>query len=272
MIIKKIACASTLTLTGSLIGLTSFAPVAEAVTPIASSSVSVVQIKEDNSETLRQGLPGRRLGGGTRSERIFSENYVYLTALVTADNLSATTAEHPSLMFYVPEMVQDQTAEFVLRNADDELVYETSLQVNQTGGMISIETSEAGIEPLNIHENYTWYFSIVPDAMDRANDVVVYGNLQRVNSEDWMMEQTLQAASIEQENTEALLTYAQRLRQDAALWHDAAYIVGALHQDNPQNADVAAEWSTLLKVAGLDAIVEPIASESAEISINAGLH
>ena len=250
MSIRQIACASTLALMSSLIGFTAIVPAVQAGTPF-----SDIHTKDStSSQTLRQGLPGRRLGGGTRSDRIFMEDYVYLTALVTADNLSSTTAKHPSFMFYVPEMVQSQTAEFVLRDANDELIYETSLQLNSSGGLVNIDTSTAGIEALNINENYTWYFSIVPNLTDRANDVVVYGNVQRVEHNS-IAQSANHELSLDQASPEELLMHAQRLRQDTALWHDAANIVGTLHQADPGNELIAAEWNALLEAAGLAAVM-----------------
>lgn len=222
MTIRTLAFASTLAILGSLIGISSIAPSAKA----APQAESATQIKEESSETLRQGLPGRRLGGGTRSDRVFAHDYVYLAALVTADNLSTTTAAHPSLMFYVPEMVEDQTVEFVLRDRNDQLVYETAFQVEKTGGLISIDTATTGIDPLNLNENYEWYFSIIPNHEDRANDIVVYGSVQRVDE------------------------------TGATLWHDAITTTGALYQENPQDINITAAWNQLIETAGLTAIIE----------------
>lgn len=291
MTIRSISRIATLALLSSLIGL----EVIAAAQVKASSLSTVQQAKEDRDDQLRQGLPGRRLGGGTRSgslySRVFTEDEVYLTALVTADNLSLTSAERPSFTFYIPEMLQDQQAEFVLRNAEDELVYETTFEIEKSGGLTTIETSTAEIAPLNIGQNYTWYFSIVPNSVDRSNDIIVYGNIRRVESTAAQsieqsivpgMEQgivpsiehslptatnanTLRTLNSENQ-TEALLGYARRLREETALWHDAISIVGKLYQEDPRNAAIADEWNRLLEEVGLSPVISTAAEHTSSFT------
>ncbi|MEL7333036.1 MAG: DUF928 domain-containing protein [Cyanobacteria bacterium J06560_2] len=221
--------------------------------------------KEDNSGTLRQGLPGRRIGGGTRGGRIFVNEYDYLAALVTADNLSTTTAEQPSLIFYLPEMVNEQTVEFVLRNAHDEVVYETSFQAKKSGGMVRIEATDE-TTTLALNETYQWYFSIVPDPTNRSTDVTVYGNIQRVDPAHWLSEQQIDLAQLSKIEQESPLVHARMLHQEADLWHDAAIVLENLLNENPADTEVTAALTQLLEVAGLSAVVEiPTANLQAKL-------
>ncbi|MEL6261641.1 MAG: DUF928 domain-containing protein [Cyanobacteria bacterium J06626_6] len=216
-----------------------------------------VKAAEQGSGTLRQGLPGRRLGGGTRSDRLFARDYAYLAALVMPDNLSITTAERPELMFYVPEMISDQAVEFVLRNEADELIYETTFQVESAGGMIALDTAEvAALSPLNVNETYRWYLSIIPEASDRANDVVVHGNIRRVNREAWLTQQAINSSALELMNSTDRLQQAKALYQQANLWHDAAIILNELRQADPNSPEIAAEWDQLLSFAGLSTVLD----------------
>lgn len=215
---------------------------------------SAVLAKEEESDTVRQGLPGRRLGGGTRSGVIFSHEDDYLTALVAPNNLGITTASHPSFMFYVPAMVSDQAAEFVLRNSNDELIYETAFRVEKAGGIINVETATSDIAALNLNENYHWYFSIIPEINDRANDVAVDGIIQRVDPEKWFIQQEVDATLLEQASEQNPLLHARLLRKKADLWHDAAIALGELLQTNPNDIEIASEWHQLLETAGLTAM------------------
>jgi Domain of Unknown Function (DUF928) len=204
-----------------------------------------------SSSTLRQGIPGRRVGGGTRNDLLFVNAFDSLAALAPTDSLIITTASHPKLLFYVPEMISDNTVEFVLRDRQDNLVYEKTFSLTREAGIVSVDLAESGVSALNLNEDYQWYFSIVPNALDRANDVVVHGGLNRVDSAEWLAHQPAGMALSEQLATAEPLEKAKILYQQANLWHDAALLLNSLHQAEPGNTLIAAEWHQLLQSTGL---------------------
>ena len=112
----------------------------------------------------------------------------------------------------------------------DELIYETTFQISQTGGLVSVHTDETSMPPLALNENYQWYFSIVPDAADRANDVVVEGRIRRVDQRDWLAQQHVAASVNDQLAIASSLTKARLLYQQANMWHDAALILEELRR------------------------------------------
>lgn len=215
---------------------------------------SVLSAKERNANDLSQGLPGRRLGGGTRSDLVFSNAYADLVALTAPSSLSITTALQLKLLFYVPEMTTANTAEFVLFNQNDELVYETIFEVGSTGGLVSIGPP-ANLPPLTLNENYRWYFSIIPAADDRAHDIVVYGGVRRVREADWLAQQQIEVSSLDQLMP---LMRARLLYQQADLWLDAAVMLDQMRRQNPDDAVIAAEWTRLLESAGLARLLQPL--------------
>lgn len=247
MMIKKYACISMLIGLSSVVSLTIAVPSIANPEPIASA-------QQQTDGTLRQGIPGRRIGGGTRSDRLFEGDYASLSAMVPANNLGVTTATHPTLLFAIPEMVSANTVEFVMRDHSDQLIYETTFAVSREGGVVSINTAEApGLSALALNENYQWYFSIVPDLDDRANDVVVHGSIRRVDQAEWFAQQQIDSTVADQLAIAPPLLKA-RLYQQANLWHDAALILTDLHQADPGNEAIAAEWQQLLESAGLENI------------------
>lgn len=249
MILKR--CVHTYMLIGvsSLLSLTALST-AVLATPTVESAPSA---KERNADNLSQGLPGRRLGGGTRSDLVFSNAYASLVALTAPGSLSITTALQPKLLFYVPEMKTANTAEFVLFNQNNELVYETIFEVDPTGGLVSIDPT-VSMPPLALAENYQWYFSIIPKADDRAHDIVVYGSIRRVQEADWLAQQQIEVSSLNQLTP---LMKARMLYQQADLWLDAAMILDRLRRQNPGDAAIAAEWTHLLESAGLALMLQP---------------
>ena len=249
MIIKKYAYRAVLTGLGSLLslGLTVPASLANAGPEL------VVEAKENSQGTLRQGLPGRRLGGGTRGDRVFTDAYAYLAALVTSDNLSQTTAAQPTLLFSVPDMIAAQEAEFILRDSNGENVYQTTFMLNDKAGLVSLDLSETDAAPLRLEENYRWYFSIVSDQSEthRAKDVVVHGNIRRVQGKH----SPDAVAAANALPVAERIAKARTLYEEEALWHDAAVVLHAMRHDYPDNSAVAAEWDRLIDFAGLSAVL-----------------
>lgn len=228
--------------------------------PPVESVESAISAKEQSNDNLRQGVPGRRLGGGTRSDTIFSNAYAALVALTTPDALSVTTTLRPKLLFYIPEMTAANTAEFVLFDHSNELVYETTFEVAPTGGLVSVEIPEDA-SPLALGENYQWYFSIIPEANDRAHDIVVYGSIRRVEATAWLAQRQIDIGKLDQL---APLRKARMLYQQADLWLDAAVMLDQMRQQNPEDTAIAAEWTHLLESAGLTPMIQP---SSADVSI-----
>ncbi len=258
---KRLTCAATCLSLSSLLGLaaTPSAGWASTAEPridaqeTSSHEISTPEIsaKEQGNGDLQQGVPGRRVGGGTRSGQVFASANASLAALVTANNLSVTTATYPTLLFYVPEMVSANRVEFVLRDSHDELIYETTYQLGQEGGLVSMETAGANLPPLTLNEDYQWYFSVIPDADDRANDVVVEGRIRRVEQSAWFAQQQVAATVRDQLAIAPPLRKARLLYQQANLWHDAALILDELRQREPDNPAITAEWNQLLESVDL---------------------
>ncbi len=245
-----------------LLGLSSFviggiaAPAARAQSILESN----LGAKEDASDS-RYGVPGRRIGGGTRSETVFANTLGALTAITTPAPLSITTASHPTLLFYVPEMASNNSAEFVLRDSNDALVYEKTFEVSKEAGFVTVGIADMPDMPaLTPDENYQWYFSIVPNVSDRSNDTTVYGSIRRVAPSDWFAQQSVPTGFATQLAIAEPLMEARLLYQQANLWHDAAIVLNELRQAEPDNEAIAAEWNQLLASAGLTDVLSPAVS------------
>ncbi|NEP19422.1 MAG: DUF928 domain-containing protein [Leptolyngbya sp. SIO4C1] len=216
---------------------------------------------ERNGETLSQGLPGRRIGGGTRGSEIAARsNQQPLTALIPENHLNVTAAAYPSLLFHVPALTTPQSVEFVLRNEADELVYDAMFETSDSGGIVRIDLAEAdGLAPLRVGQNYRWYFSIVNPG-DRSKDISVDGWIQRIDLATWVQQQGLEEGVVEQIDGSLSLTQASVLHEQMGLWSDAALVLNELRRTQPTNLSVAAEWESLLAAVGLENLShEPVA-------------
>lgn len=197
-----------------------------------------------------QGLPGQRLGGGTRNPDDYMEQ-MPLVALIPETNLGITMAGLPKFLFYLPAANDVRDIEFVLYDEADNLIYETIVSVSATAGIFRLDLAEAEeLAPLQLHKNYHWYFSIIAD--DRAEDMVVNGWTRRVDLATWVQEQSLNADLIVSLESATPLDQARLLYQEAQLWHDAAVILEDLQQTDPGNLSIAEEWENLLQAVNLE--------------------
>lgn len=193
----------------------------------------------------REGLPGRRVGGGTRGECPIEAKR--LTALVPENNLGLTVADYPTFFFYVPKSPMPTTVEFVLLDDSDRQVYETSFMTLGTEGVINLSLPpNAGLPPLTIGKNYHWYFSVVCNPVNRAEDIFVEGWVQRVEL-DPILAIKLDKASMQ----ERVNLYAA-----AGLWHEAITTLTNLRRDRPNDPTIIANWIQLLQSVELDTIAQ----------------
>ena len=135
--------------------------------------------------------------------------------------------------------------------------------LSSDAGVASLDLSETNAAPLRLGEDYRWYFSILSESNEdhRANDIVVHGNIHRVEKADQSAPVIADMASVEES-----LAAAKVLYQEGNLWHDAAVMLHSLRQAHPDNAAVAAEWDRLVEFAGLSAVLQPSAA-SVQISL-----
>ena len=207
------------------------------------------------------GLPTHRRDAGSRSSRdncITDADGRNLIALIPEKTVGINASAAPKLFFYVPKIKKQKTLEFVLRNEQDELIYETFL-TTEGKGIMSVEVpADVRSNSLEAAQNYHWYLSMICNSQQRSRDVVVEGWM-RQEAIDFATQQELNAAnSIEQ----AELYYEQ------GFWYDALSILVENQDSSVQQPIIRAKWLELLSSVGLAELAsEPfIASELIETS------
>ena len=138
---------------------------------LCTSSVGLPAMAQTRSN-LRQGLPGRRISGGTRGECASLQPVVALDT----DGKDSVAGEHSSVDFWLPEFDNIYPVEFKLRNSQGNTVYTESLQTGSEATLVSIEIPEKYLQD---HQDYQWYFSIICDVQDRSQNIVLSGQLQQ---------------------------------------------------------------------------------------------
>ena len=223
-------------------------------------SVRAESSQQNNGQNQRAGLPGKRVGAGSRRGYCdFDPKKV--TALIPDTFLGVTATASPTLLFYVPEIAQQKKVEFVLRDPKDGLIYEKTLTATGKAGIISIKLpASAESELLKINQYYHWYFSIICDPGDRSKDVVLHAWIQRVEADPILARELTQATPIEK----------VKLYQEANLWHETLNTLVELKRSRPKDPTVLDMWIQLLQSVSLNETLaqEPLIDSSFRIGAN----
>ncbi|HEY9298871.1 MAG TPA: DUF928 domain-containing protein [Phormidium sp.] len=214
------------------------------------SSGSKQVLAEDVSQA-REGLPGRRVGGGTRSDMFVSETP--LVALVPENNQGLTASGTPTFFFYVPKTQKPQLVEFVLVDKNGNQIYETQFTTDGNSGVVGITIP--GNEPtktLEVGKTYKWHFAIIPDQENRRADIYVEGFIKRVAVNQDLKNRLRQGASLDLADS----------YQTNNLWYDAMATVAELRRSRPTDTAVAAKWQQLLNSVRLQKLAqEPLVQQ-----------
>lgn len=200
------------------------------------------QVLAQNSDEMREGLPGRRIGGATRGG---AENPI--VALVPENNQGLTVSGTPTFFFYVSKTQKPQMAEFVLVDENGQQIYQTTFTTNGNSGVVEIGLPTTGAtKSLEIGKAYRWYFAIIPNATNRREDVYVTGGIKRVQPNQELDGQLKNADPLER-----VTVYAAN-----NLWYDAIATLAELRRSRPVDAALTAKWSQLLQSINLDKIAQ----------------
>ena len=237
--------------------LTSFSPLVQAETVDTNSNKSRANVNRKERRTVRKrgGLPIYRRGGGSRGNCLANQGQ--LIALVPENSVSITASNKPQLFFYIPETSQSNLIEFVVRNQEDELVYETFLETSDRSGIITIDLPESiSQELLKTNEDYHWYLSMICDRQKRSHDIVVEGKLRRVEINSAISHKLNNASPLEQAS----------LYQQQGIWHDALSVLAQERKTSNEQASTQAKWNELLNSIGLEELANQPLIETNEFS------
>lgn len=209
----------------------------------------------DNS--VRQGLPGRRISGGSRSP----DAACLLTpdqpvvALMPKSNLGLTLSERPTLWFSLPAISTGRKLEFGLYSPAGELVHKESFNAPEDAGITSLKIPET-FAPLTVGEDHRWYLSVVCNPQSRSEDLVVTGWIRRIPADNDFEERIAKAVPYEQIS----------IYQESALWLEALATLVEVRLESPNNTALERltdeKWVGLLESVDLLRVaMEPLSSQ-----------
>ena len=196
-------------------------------------------------------LPGDLpLATGTRGGCVKKDNKQKdLTPLLPESKIGRTVSEYPIFFFYLPK-TEAQVAEFVLQDEKGNQIYQTTLKINNSSGVIgvSIPTNQ-NVSPLQVGKKYRWSVGLICDTEDRSKDVFEAGIVRRVE-----LSADIRSKLEKADPRQKAVIYAQ-----TGIWQDALGTLAAARLANPNDPDLTADWKILLDSVNLGEIAaEPI--------------
>ncbi len=190
------------------------------------------------------GAPINRVAGATRGQKSCLNQDACLIALLpeTDPDVLMTTADHPTLLFYVPQ-TSAQVMEVRFLNADLSQLYRASFKLPETAGIVSVNLADlknaAGqsLPPLQVEQQYQWDCSLIVDAQDDAKDLTVNGTITRAALNPQLAEMLQQASP-----GDRLSLYAIN-----NLWYDLISTLYRERKADPSNPTLVKEWTAILQ-------------------------
>ncbi|MEM6451418.1 MAG: DUF928 domain-containing protein [Cyanobacteria bacterium P01_D01_bin.105] len=139
---------------------------------------------DQQHDDVRQGLPGRRISGGSRSPNtacLATPNQP-VVALMPKSNLGLTLSERPTFWFALPAISPDRMLEFGLYDEAGGLIYQERFNASGKAGISSLSLPDT-FSPLSAEQDYRWYLSVVCNPESRSEDLVVTGWIRRMQAD-----------------------------------------------------------------------------------------
>ncbi|WP_448563208.1 DUF928 domain-containing protein [Trichothermofontia sp.] len=211
---------------------------------------SLLALASSPRSSQAQGLPGRRVPGGTRGETAqlcFPEAPRYFVPLLPVDNRSLTTAAQPTLFWY-HSATTALKAELRVVTIDAQgkrlstSPYQVEFTPSANGGVqhFRLPTEDPHLPPLAIGQTYQWQLTFQCDPQDKERRLTIRGAIQRI------------ADPAATPATSPILKVQQAAQ--SGRWVDAFDTLLAASCPEPRNPSVLAGWTALLNQVALPEI------------------
>jgi len=189
-----------------------------------------------------RGMPGGRVGGGTRGTR---ERDVFVLSVLAPDHTGLTTKEQPCLFWFISTRTALPVELTIIDPAVVGSVLETRLSAPVERGVHRVRLAEHGVR-LRMGVAYQWSVTVVPDPAHRSRDILASGTIERVEA-DAGLKQQLPGTRVE--NLAAV--YAQ-----AGIWYDALEAISDVIDGAPKDDTLRRYRAELLAQVGLPRVGE----------------
>ncbi len=168
-----------------------------------------------------------------------------LMAVMPRDQDQISTVKGlPAFFFYLPK-TSAETAEFILSDESDRLIYRLRFTVTGNPGLIRLPLPLfINLQPLEIQKVYRWSLAVICNRVSPAQNLISTGTIQRLQPSAALARQ-LQTASFDDH---------PQIYAEAGLWMDALSSLADLKQQPNGDRTVNQKWEMLLESMELEAL------------------
>lgn len=189
------------------------------------------------------GAPNSRVAGGTRGCAISSlADAKKFTALIPDKSPVLTAEAYPDILYYIPQVAPGKNLEFALVDEQEQDLYATKFTPGKAGITKLRLSTFKGMPALQIGKKYRWYLSIICQPEDVSANIIVDGDIQRIEVDPLLKKELSQSSSLDR-----VALYAVN-----GIWYDAIAHLYTARQKNPQAALLGRAWIDLLTSIGID--------------------
>ncbi|KAF3888456.1 MULTISPECIES: DUF928 domain-containing protein [Nostocales] len=183
------------------------------------------------------GVPGRRVAAGARVNNSCLSVNKQLTAIVPQSNIGLTTVANPVFFFYIPSQTSNATLELLVQD-ENKRFFKQTYKPSGKAGFVELPLT---VTSLDVGKEYRWFLSVICNPTERSSDKVVRGSIKRIQPEPQLMAKIKNATT-----QERVALYAQ-----AGIWQDSLATLAQLLFSHPDDAQLKADWETLLTAEGV---------------------
>ncbi len=199
-------------------------------------------------EPPAEDMPIRTTGGASRTISQCVDQLEYgnipFSALLPASTQGLTAASHPTILAYLPE-TDAQKVFFSWRDENDQDHYQAILPINNRSGIISLNLPE-NAPPLEVGKNYQWAIAIMCNDRLQPDSPMVQGQVKRVEL----------ASAIQSRLDNDISLNNAAIYGETGLWYETVATLAQLKKAQPNNHNLALNWSNLLSSVGLAKVAE----------------
>ena len=184
-----------------------------------------------------RSAPGGREGGGSRGS---GRPFPALVVLTPKDHSGLTTQEQPVLYWYLSQEAKHPVEVTLTDRQSIKPLLETRLEPPLQPGLHRVRLADYGVR-LTPGVAYKWSVALVPNPMQRSQDVTTAGTIECTSLSDELNHQL----------AEATKDAAARLYAAAGIWYDTIAALSELIDAAPQDAKLRQQRAILLEQQGL---------------------
>jgi hypothetical protein len=191
----------------------------------------------------RRGAPALTGGLASRSAQCIANQQQFQVLMPTS---SVTSSERPTFLVYLPES-SAKFLELGLETQDgSKELYKRTFAVPKKAGIVRLDLKDAKLSSLTTNQSYRWFVTLACDDVDRSNDAIASGTMQRVTPN----------AALTQKLAKTPRNQQHKVYAESGLWLETLASLDASRRAQPNDVKLKSEWESLLKSVQLERLAQ----------------